>query len=487
MHARLDRLAERDLEVFTARRLHDDRVRLDDLAERFSVSRERVRQYEARALDDLRSWLAESPDAQSLVDALVRVIGTVRPLTEVIDAVPAAGDPVDAVGLPLWRVLLGIGVPFEVAGAWAAAPTMQAAREASAELARSLADEFGVVVPGALRRLGPEGVPGTGEESSDPGVWAADWAEELGYVRHRDRILLDTATVEDYAAAVLSIHGEPMTPDQIVATFHVERSARSLVNQMTGDERFQRVTRTQWGLRLWGGGEYRSIRNAIGDLLDARGGRIPVTELIDEVSAAYDVKAASVASYACAPPFTTLDGVVSRAEHSPQPKKSTAQTRNLYRVGDAWKLRVTVTREHLRGSGTPLPVALPVALGLEPGETRRLDSPDNAQPLSWTALQPTLGSTRRFYLALGIDEGGEAFFVFTDDGRFDVEPLRAETERLPLLLAAVGLPPTDDVAAALALLATAVGLPAQSSIADLCAALAARGEDALADLLSPDR
>ncbi|GAA3971141.1 sigma factor-like helix-turn-helix DNA-binding protein [Gordonia caeni] len=477
LSARMDALAERDLEVFFERRLTDTRTRLEAIGERFGVSRERVRQYEARALDELYEWVQGSGEAQFVVASAVRVISTVRPLADVLSALPVFGDEVEAVRRPLWRVLVGIGVPFEVDGDWAAAPTLDSAREATEKHLRDRADEFGVLSPERVAEINTARLPG---ESPD---WGARWAASLGYVTYRGQILIATTTIEDYAAAVLSIHGTPMTPEELVGSFHVERSARSMVNQMTGDDRFQRVSRTHWGLRAWGGREYATIRAAIGDLLDESGGSAPLDRLVDELSSAFDVKPASVIAYAAAPPYRTDDGVVTRTGNAPQSRKSPAQTRHLYRIGDAWKLRFTVNAEHLRGSGSPLPVALATALDLDYGDVRHLDSPAGEQLVSWSALQPSLGSTRRFFTDHALDEPAEAFFVFTDGGGFDVEPVRSgSTGPAQALLAAVGAPESPDDGV-LTVLAAAVGLPDDSSADRVREALLARGEDDLAALV----
>ncbi len=491
---RLGALPERDREVFALRRLGDERTRLETLGESYGVSRERVRQYEARALDELFGWLDTSSEAQFLIASATRIIGTVRPLDDLLAALPPLGEHVPAVARPLWRVLTGIGVPFEVANGWAAAPSLEAARDATAEQLATLADEFGVVDPAALlERHG--GAAGTGVETVDP-RWPLRWVERAGAVVHREKILIRTTTVEDYAAGILAIHGEPMTADDLVAAFHTERSARTLVNQMIGDDRFQRVSRTLWGLSSWGGRAYESIRSAIGTLLENAGGSAPLAAIVDELTSAYDVKAASVSAYAAAPPYQTVDGVVSRSDRSPQPRKSPAETRQLYRIGSTWKLRVTVNREHLRGSGAPLPVALATALGLEFGETRQLDSEHGEQAVAWTSLQPTLGSTRRFFADLDLVEGAEVFFVFADGepgrpaGRFAVEPAGspladpAAGERWQRALAAVGAPSAAGPGQAAEILATAVGLPARTPPARIREAYAARGEDALAALIA---
>ncbi|MFC0315950.1 sigma factor-like helix-turn-helix DNA-binding protein [Gordonia phosphorivorans] len=479
---RLQDLPERDLEVFVERRLTEERTRLEALGERFGVSRERVRQYEARALDDLYDWLENNSDAQFLIDSAVVVMDAVRPLAHVVAALPAIGEEVAAVGRPLWRVLVGIGAPFEVDGPWAASPTLQSAREKTQQLLLDRADDYGVVDPAALADLTAAALP-----DEDP-RWRTDWVTALGHVVNREAILTRTGTIEDYAAAVLSLHGEPMTPEELVASFHVERSARSMVNQMTGDERFSRVSRTQWGLRAWGGREYATIRGAIGDLLDEVGGSAPLEQLVDSLAPRFDVKPASIVAYAAAPPYRTDDGIVTRTDHAPQPRKSPAQTRHLYRVGSAWKLRVTVNAEHLRGSGSPLPIALTTALGLEHGQSRQLSSAHGPQLVSWTSLQPSLGSVRRFFADTADDPPTEVFLVFTDDGGFDIEDARSSAEDpADRLLAAVGAPgsgaPVADPAAARSVLAVAVGLPEEASADTVRSALVARGEEDLADLV----
>ncbi len=53
MHSALERLTERERNILTARRLSEDPPTLEDLSHKYGVSRERVRQIEARALEKL--------------------------------------------------------------------------------------------------------------------------------------------------------------------------------------------------------------------------------------------------------------------------------------------------------------------------------------------------------------------------------------------------------------------------------------------------
>ncbi len=50
----LDKLTDREREVFEARRLHDEPATLEDLSQKFGVSRERIRQIEVRAFEKVQ-------------------------------------------------------------------------------------------------------------------------------------------------------------------------------------------------------------------------------------------------------------------------------------------------------------------------------------------------------------------------------------------------------------------------------------------------
>ena len=64
-------LNDRERRIFEARRLADDPVTLEELAEEFGVSRERVRQIEVRAFEKVqkatRRWIAAKEQREVLV------------------------------------------------------------------------------------------------------------------------------------------------------------------------------------------------------------------------------------------------------------------------------------------------------------------------------------------------------------------------------------------------------------------------------------
>jgi RNA polymerase sigma-32 factor len=63
-------LNDRERRIFEARRLADDPVTLEELAEEFGVSRERVRQIEVRAFEKVqkgvRRWIAAMEQTEAM-------------------------------------------------------------------------------------------------------------------------------------------------------------------------------------------------------------------------------------------------------------------------------------------------------------------------------------------------------------------------------------------------------------------------------------
>jgi RNA polymerase sigma-32 factor len=61
-------LNERERDILSARRLSDPAVTLEDLSQKYGVSRERVRQIEARAFEKLQETLrVDAPKRNSLL------------------------------------------------------------------------------------------------------------------------------------------------------------------------------------------------------------------------------------------------------------------------------------------------------------------------------------------------------------------------------------------------------------------------------------
>jgi RNA polymerase sigma-32 factor len=69
LQAAMGELNDREKEILTERRLKDSPTTLEDLAERFGVSRERVRQIEVRAFEKLQKAMVAASQAATPVPA----------------------------------------------------------------------------------------------------------------------------------------------------------------------------------------------------------------------------------------------------------------------------------------------------------------------------------------------------------------------------------------------------------------------------------
>lgn len=470
-------LGHRAVQILAKRLFADDPTTLDQLGIELGVTRERVRQLEAKARAAMFSLLTEGGDLEKVATSARELIGTVRPLSDLLIIMPALMRTVELAGQPAWRVIDRLDDAYEIEDGWCVAPTLQAAQEVTHTQLQERADRYGVVTVGDLDLV----------QSSDPDALpdvTKQWLTACGYIIDGELVLTRTRSVGDYAAAVLSISGTPLTSQEIIDRFAFERHAGTLRNAMSLDERFERVDRDRWALTEWGMDAYAGIRTKIREQVAQSGGRVKLNELIEFITGRYSVSASSVAAYASAPPFEMRDGIVQLAGANRNIRKTPERTRRLFRCAQGWAYRVRISVDHLRGSGSVAPIAVASILGLQYGETRQLSTTLGPQAIAWTGSQPQFGTIRRFLMACDVEAGTDAFLVIGDDGSFAFEPAR-ELKGDPLqdALSLAGASATTDAQEACGLLAAAVGLSQTTPVTSIIAAYRERGDSDIADLL----
>ncbi|WP_421874590.1 sigma factor-like helix-turn-helix DNA-binding protein [Mycolicibacterium wolinskyi] len=469
-------LDSRAMDILEARLFADDPPTLDQLGQKYDVTRERIRQIEGKARGTMMTVISEEGPLAMAAESARDLIGTIRPLDDLLETMPALGKNVDRAGQPAWRVLDRLDDAYEIEGGWCVVPTMTAALEFTRTQLAERADQFGVVLLGDLDLI-------ESQRTEHRPSFTASWLAHCGYVIQGESVLTRTSSVGDYAAAVLSLAGSPLSSQEIVDQFVFDRSARSLGNALGADVRFERVDRDRWALKEWGMEAYTGIRSMIRELVARGGGRARLEDVVEYITARYSVSGSSVIAYAAAAPFTTKDRIVQLGGERTV-RKSPQQTRRLFRRLGAWSYRVRITTDHLRGSGSVAPMAITTILDLSEGETLQLDSALGPQSIAWTGIQPQFGTIRRFLMEEDVAADTEAFLVIYDDHTFSFEQARDLIgDPLADALSLVGAQPTSDPAAARIALATAIALPEDAPVASIIGDYRARGDNDVADLL----
>jgi hypothetical protein len=466
-------------QILARRFFADQPETLDELGQWLEVTRERVRQIEAKARASMVEFL-EPGGSLELVGAATReLIGAVLPLVDLLALMPALARSVEAVKQPAWRVLDRLDDAYEVEDGWCASPTILAAQTATLTRLQELANQHGVVRIEDLDPLNPN-------LSEDAGRRALqDWLTYSGFVLDGDCVFtIPPQSVGDRAAAILSVVGSPMASQDILDRFGVERALSSLKNAMASDDRFERVDRDRWALTEWGLESYRGVRALVREEVARGGGQIAMDTLVERITSKYSVTASSVVAYASAPPFEAKAGIVRLGAADRDVRKSPGRTRRLYRRTDGWLYRVKVSKDHLRGSGSVAPMAVAGILDLQYGQTRLLESALGPQSINWTGTQPAFGTIRRFLIYDDVEIDSEIFLVIGDDGSFHIETIDVDgADPLEQALRLVGATDATAQQHPRVALATAIGLSAEAPAVSVIGAYRERGDSDIAELL----
>jgi hypothetical protein len=131
-------------------------------------------------------------------------------------------------------------------------------------------------------------------------------------VIHEDWIFTKTGGIGDWAAALLSAHGTPLTDREIHATLP-GHSLRSVQNALCQDPRVRRSDMNTYALAEWKMPAYHGIKALIHDELTRNGGQLPLDDLVKRVTGRCKAAPRSVATLARQAPFQARDGTVSLA------------------------------------------------------------------------------------------------------------------------------------------------------------------------------
>jgi hypothetical protein len=470
-------LDPRAAQILGQRLFADEPVTLAFLGRRWGVTRERIRQVEHRARDLMLSAISEEEPLAAAAVAARELTGTISPLADLLETVPALGETVPGIGQPAWRVFDRLDDAYEIADGWRVAPTMASVIAITRARLAECVNRYGVARINEVDLVATR-YPKRRDELT------ASWLSYCGYTILDSFVLTRTASTRDHAAAVLSIEGSPLSSGEIIDRIGVDRVVRAARDALNSDERLERIDRDRWALKEWGIGAYFGIRPLIRELIASGGGQVRLDDVIEYITGRYSVSGSSVTTYAAAAPFVTKGGIVQLLTEDQSARKPPERTRRLFRRPDGWAFRVRITADHVRGSGSGAPVAIAGILNLQAGRSVNLDSEHGPQAISWTGVQPGFGTIRRFLVAGDVKVGTEVFLVVRDDRTFGVELARELTgNQIADAVALAGAPEATTRKAARRALARALCLPDTAPLSSVIETCRERGDDDIAERL----
>ncbi|MEV4077949.1 sigma factor-like helix-turn-helix DNA-binding protein [Nonomuraea fuscirosea] len=471
-------LDDRQRAIARDRLYAEQRATLDELAQRFSVTRERIRQIERDLREHIDAWLAK-PEAGGLVAHVTWLrgrLGVAVPAEDLQTVVPWHAGDLRALGIPAWRFVRTLMTGYEQSDGWLVAGGADDLREKT----RQLFTDGPRPLPEAVSMVSQLGVH---EDVAERWILAVPQLRVLG-----QHVVPWPRSVNEKAEAVLAVAGTPLSPEEIQERIGEDYSLVGIRNQLTADERFRRLDRNKYGLTRWGGDEYLGIREMIAREIERAGGEASVSTVVANLTSRYDVSESSVRAYSGGPGFErTQRGWIRVAGTSPsgeaepyQPRKDVSETRRSFRSRDGrWWHRVDINAEHLRGSGSPLPTGFAAYLGMAPGGQLTASAPSGDVVISWHN-QPTMGSIRNVLAEYKANEGDHVFLTVSDGGELLTRYLPAAPLAMPPVNRALYLlgytAPVSSEMEGLRLIGARIGLSDAAGREEVIARLRERGD-----------
>jgi hypothetical protein len=474
----------RAFEVYRRRRCGETpRPTLGELGDELGLTRERVRQLSERVAARIDATVKGNPDNPiwTAAQRLRSTMGAVWPMARLDEALAEAGPQLGAISSDGFRkgLLLELAGPYTAEKGWFYLSESQAAIEA---VVASLTPIAPVALDQLLERLA--------SLSASENI-AREWLLARPDTRVSDgRVVRWGSNLGDKAVAILALRGEPMTAEEIYESLGEDRSERSFKQRVQSDERIRRLGVKHYGLELWGGEEYSSIAEEMAEEIERCGGRVELETLASRLSERFGVAETSVRMYASGAQFLIDNENMVRlntGDAAAPDVRPLALAKNCYRTARGWAFRREVDSDVLRGSGTGLPRAFALEVGLSPGGRVELHSPHGQIRAWWPHHMAHIGTLRAVAEALDAEEGDFLFIVAVDEGAVDFHCLRrTEREQLDgaerLALECTGERSDDP----LALVAKAVGIapdPREGLSARVRQRLIERHEEHLARLI----
>jgi len=424
-----EELDDRETVILRRRICGDERITLAEVARMFAVSRERIRQLEARVRRKLRLFLygegvrygeAARP-IHWRASTLRNVLGVAAPRDHAEELLKAPSDNND-----YRAILLDIAGPYALEDQWLVRRESQSDDPTHNILLG--ADEFG--------RIDTEAA------ASELAAWGLnaslhrEWLTRSPAIRDfNGKLVRWGASVGDRLAFALADLDRPATIDELMDHTREDRSRGSALNALASDLRVIKVDQARYALRSWGLSEFKNIAYTIRDLIRETGHPLPIDDVVDHVTQTFGVAESSVRQYVHAPMFVVHSESVrlrTRDEPFQYPRGSMRRAQGVFALGSQ---RVALVRrvdsDLVRGSGRILTFAAGDILGVEvnsrimlrssEGDTVTLTYPESS------IVGPSIGSVRALAERLSAKVGDHLTLIM-DRSNLTIEARLTPTE-----------------------------------------------------------
>jgi hypothetical protein len=402
-------LADRDWLILQQRVFSTEPRSLEELGKELGLTRERVRQLEARARRALKARVI--PKVDRIAQVVRRRLGHVVSQVNIEEEINGLFVDDTRPGTEIARHMLATALNYSVVNEIGMDQSALGVVNILNEAARDLADPGGLIDEEALRGRLPDA------------AWNRYWNALIfraGLPRLCGHLAVRSTIPAKIKAAVISI-GRPATREEISALVGCDpKRVGARVSRVRG---IARADKTRWGLEEWIDDVYEGIPAEIIQRIEEDGGATTLERLVTELPRLFGVSELSVRAHVQTPQFILKDGYVSLAD------ASSIQYRHLEDVIDGrdesgapyWTF--LVKEQYLNGySLGGFPPELARELGCGPDEKIRvpLGRPAGFQDLSLIWRTSAVSGATVGYLAaplkrLGARVGDEVILVLMPD------------------------------------------------------------------------
>ena len=423
----LDKLDSRTLDILTSRTfklgLPDT---LEDIAVRWNISRERVRQIETKASDNLHNRFSETfkrfgkKSISPLINHVFRI--------DILHAIATRISQFSRHRELLAGFCADIFGPWQRTGHWIFQSSLQSRVEQLLYSLPEKSSRYGIIAGDAIE-IGCEGLFLSPKDRDQ-------YLKDVLGLGNYFGVWTNKKTLRCQVAAALCKIGRPATKEEIADLLN--HPMQSIGSIMANIEGIVRADRYRWGFNEWVEDAYDGIYGEIEQRINEYNGSVPVHIIMGEIPAQFDVAESSVKAYLASSAFVVDNGMVRMANKEEYVPRSPSRCADAIRIGDRWGYRTLIHDRHFNGYSLGINFDIAYVNGLRPGDDLvvPVDGCDEEVSLIWRAHNLNrlvdVGRVANYLLARGYN-AGETLILIPSRDKIEIIHERDLNTRLPEL------------------------------------------------------